>query len=276
MFGQFIIAFREAFEAALIISIIITYLIRTGREKLSRYVWISVLIAIVLSLVLSLIIWSVYGILSEINKILFEALSAYLAVIILSFMIYWMAIKGKTIKHDIEIKIESAMTSGTIISLMFASFIIVFREGVELVLFMMPFIISDAIGTIIGVVLGITMAIVFSYTIFVTGMSIDVTKLFSFTSILLIFIAGGLLGYGTHELIEYFELIGVNLDWLAESAYNLNISPDSPFHHKNIIGSIFAVMFGYTVNAEWARLIANTAYLLITVPLLIFILRKKT
>jgi len=60
-----------------------------------------------------------------------------------------------------------------------------------------------------------------------------------------------------------------------QSAYVLNIPKDSPLHHKGVIGSIFAVMFGYTVKAEGARVIVHFAYLAITLPLVILVYARK-
>jgi len=39
---------------------------------------------------------------------------------------------------------------------------------------------------------------------------------------------------------------------LGQPTYNLNIANGNPFYHKGIVGSIFAVIFGYTVKVEWA------------------------
>lgn len=52
MLGQYLITFREALEAALITAIILSYLIRTRRRSLSRYVWYGVYLAIAASLAL--------------------------------------------------------------------------------------------------------------------------------------------------------------------------------------------------------------------------------
>jgi len=38
---------------------------------------------------------------------------------------------------------------------------------------------------------------------------------FYYTSMLLIFIAGGLPGYGVHEVIEYLEVKNISLGWLT-------------------------------------------------------------
>ncbi|MFQ6074089.1 MAG: FTR1 family protein, partial [Candidatus Bathyarchaeia archaeon] len=91
-----------------------------------------------------------------------------------------------------------------------------------------------------------------------------------------ILLAGGLAGYGVHELMEYYEKTGVEAGWLGEHAYILDVPEENPLHHKGIIGSIPAVMFGYTTNAEWARVIVHLSYLAIALPLVIWIYRKPT
>ncbi|MGQ9780902.1 MAG: FTR1 family protein [Nitrososphaeria archaeon] len=91
---------------------------------------------------------------------------------------------------------------------------------------------------------------------------------------MLILLAGGLAGYGTHELLEYYEENGFKVGWLSKPAYALAVPVDSPFHHKGVIGSIFAVMFGYTVSAEWARIIVHISYLTIALPLVVWVYRK--
>jgi high-affinity iron transporter len=274
MLGQYLIAFRESFEAALIVSIILSYIIRAGRRSLARYVWYSTYLSMVASLAIGLILWLMYSVLPKTLQTLFESLAAFIAVGVLSSMIYWMAVKGKRVREELERQIEVTVTKGSIIGLASMAFIVVFREGLETVLFLTPFFINDAPTTIIGAVFGAISALTLSYCIFIAGVKIDLRSFFYFTSILLILIAGGLVGYGVHELIEYYREIGVNFGWLSEPAYALNISSSSLLHHKNLIGSILAVMFGYTVSAEWLRLIVHFSYLAAVFPSAILIYRK--
>ncbi len=273
--GQYLITFREVLEAAFIIAIMLSYLIRIHRNKLVRYVWYGVYLAILTSLSLGAFIWFIYGTLTETSRLLFEALAAFLAVMVLSSMIYWMAIKGKYIKQEIEKHIEIVTTKGTIIGLISFAFIIVFREGFETILFLTPFLLDDAIPTFIGMIAGMIAAFILSYSIFIAGMRINLRNFFYLTSILLILLAGGLAGYGVHELLEYYEKTGVHIGWLAEPAYSLNIPEDSLLHHKGIIGSIFAVMFGYSISPEWARIIVHLIYLAIMLLIIIQIYKKE-
>ncbi len=271
--GQYLITFREVLEAALIISMVLAYLVRTGRNPLTRYVWYGVISAMTASITLGATIWWTYGILPGPIQLLFEGIAALIAVAVLSSMIYWMATKGKELRAEVEKKVEILTTRGAIFGLISFAFIAVFREGLETVLFLTPYLVSDPAATVAGLLLGTLTSMALAYVMFFVGKKVNVRPFFYFTSILLVLLAGGLAGYGVHELIEYTGSSAWG--WLGQNAYVLSISPDSPFHHKGIIGSVFAVMFGYTVRAEWARLIVHFTYLAAAIPLVVRVYRKK-
>jgi len=273
MLGQYLIAFREVLEAALVTSIVLAYLARTGRSHLSRYIWHGVFSATLASVVLGASIWLVYETLSESAEALFEGVAALIAVAVLSTMIYWMATKGKELKAEVEQRVEAMATRGTTLGLVSFAFVAVFREGLETVLFLAPFLVTDTIATVAGLFLGTLTSLALAYGMFVVGMKINIRRFFYFTSILLMLLAGGLAGYGVHELIEYTG--SSPLGWLGQYAYNLNIPEGNVLHHKGIVGSIFAVTFGYTVNAEWARVIVHLSYLAVAIPLVVWVYRKK-
>jgi high-affinity iron transporter len=271
MLGQYLIAFREVLEAALITAIILAFLIKTKREHLAKYVWYGVYSAVLVSIILGVIIWIAYGNISKSSQVLFEGVAALIAVVVLTSMIYWMAAKGKRIREVIEEEVKKTVGKGTVIGLISLVFVFVFREGLETVLFLTPFLLTDATPTILGSVAGIIFGVLFAFAIFKVGMKIDLKKFFYFSSILLILLAGGLLGYSIHELIEYQELNGVDTGWVGEYAYNLNVPNDSIWHHKGIIGSVLAVMFGYAVKAEWLRVIFHITYLVVVLPPIVLI-----
>lgn len=275
MLGQYLITFREALEAALITAIILSYLNRTSKHHLTRYVWYGVILAATASSVVGVSIFVVYSALDKLSQLLFEAATAFLAVIVLSSMIYWMMIKGKSVKQEMEKRIEVATAKGAIVGLVSVVFIVVFREGLETVLFLTPFVLEDAISTFIGGAAGLITSSLLAYGIFMAGMKISLRNFFYFTSILLILLAGGLAGYGTHELIEYYKESGVQLGYIAEPAYSLGIPSDNPLHHKGLVGSVFAVMFGYSVNPEWGRIVVHFTYLMVMLPLVVWLHKKE-
>lgn len=269
MLGPYLLTFREGLEAAMITAIILAYLNRTQRGSLSRYVWYGVGFSLVLALILGISSWLLYGAIPKSAQVLFEGGAALVAVVVLTSMIFWMATKGRMIRAEIEERVQAIATRGAVLGLVSFSFIVVFREGLETVVFLMPFLADNAGAALIGAVLGIGSALILSFAIYVFGMRINLGKFFYYSSLLLILLAGGLFGYGIHELIEYWQLSGAQLGWLGDYAYVLNIPAESIFHHKGAVGSIFAVLLGYTVKAEWARVIVHIAYLAIALPLVI-------
>ncbi|MFQ6013629.1 MAG: FTR1 family protein [Thermoplasmata archaeon] len=269
--AQYLLTFREVLEASLLTAIILSYLVMTGRTRLKRYAWYGVVIAVAVSMVLGVAVWFLYGSLAPASKVLFEGVAALIAVAVLTSMIYWMAVRARTIKARIEGRIEAAVTHGAILGIATVTFVLVFREGLETVLFLTPFMVQDVSGTILGVALGVGVGLALAYAVFSFGVRLDLRRFFYFTSIILILLAGGLLGYSIHELLAYAAIQGTETGWWGQAAYTLPISADSLFHHKNVIGSVFAVLFGYTIQPEWARLIAHAAYLAVILPLVIFL-----
>ncbi|KUH34529.1 ferrous iron transporter [Thermococcus celericrescens] len=255
--GAFLITFREALEAAIIVAIIIAYLRRTNRANQIKDVWIGTALSVGVSVLLGIGVLKFYGGLEETE--LFEGIASYLAVIVLTSMIYWMATKGKDIRAEIESKVSRSIGPLALIGF---TFVVIFREGLETVLFLTPFMTQNLGGTLLGLIAGLAGALVLAYLIYGVGMRIDLRKFFYFSSILLVFVAAGLAGYGTHELIEWAEEEGYSLGFLASTAYDLGIPSESVWHHKGAIGSVFAVLFGYSVSMEWGRVLVQFGYLI--------------
>lgn len=273
--AQYLLTFREVLEAALLSAIILAFLVRTGRANMARYAWFGIYGATAASLGLGAAVWIAYRGISDSQRILFEGMAALIAVAVLTSMIYWMAAKGRTIKREVEERVEAAVTQGAILGVASVTFVLVFREGLETVLFLTPFLVQDPAMTVLGAALGLGAGVGLSYAIFRVGIKLDLRKFFYFTSILLILLAGGLLGYGIHEIIEYGAVTGsFDVGVWGEPAYVLPIGSDSLFGHKGAVGAIFAVMFGYSVSPEWARVVAHAAYLAVALPLVIAVYRR--
>ncbi len=270
MIGEFLIALREAFEAALIISIAYSYLRKAGGHIYAWYLWYGSFLAVLSGLFAGISVWLVYGSLSRSTQLLFEFASAWTATAVLSSVIYWMTTKAPYLKQDIERRVAAYISKGEAIGLGAFAFIAVSREALETVLFLTPFFIITPLASSIGVIMGVIAALVLAYVIFAIGVRLSMSRFFYMTAVLLILIAGGLAGYGAHEFVEYAEESGIELGWLSEIAYSLPIQQSDPLHHKGAIGSIFAVMVGYTVKAEWLRVILHASYLLVALPTIIY------
>lgn len=267
LFPSFLITFREAFEAALIVAIIIAYLRKSGRQNLVKYSFYGTIAAISVSCLFGAIIFVVYGKLEGMEGQIFEGLAALTATLVLTYMIFWMTKHAQTIKAELEQKVELAVTRGQFFGIVTLVFIAVFREGLETVLFLTTSLTIDSAGTVIGLVFAISVLLGLSWVIMKSVYRLGVKRFFQVTSIILIIFAAGLIGYGVHELMEAGESAGINFGVLGQHAFDINppmVNGTYPLlHEKGAVGSIFAALVGYTGNPEWLRVIVYFAYWLV-------------
>ncbi len=262
MYGAALISFREGFEALLILAIVASYLKRTGRGALVKHVLLGGVAAIIAGLTLGVLSYSVYE--ASVEKELVEAVGAFVAVPVLTSVIYWMARKGPRIREELETRVERLSVSGkTALGLLALGFIVVVREAVETVLFVTPLLFRNPLGTVMGIALGLAASAMLAYAVFRAGMRINLRNFFYITSILLVFVASGILGYGVHEALEWAEEEGIDMSFLGLNVYSLSVPESSLLHEGNMLGSLLAVMLGYTTEMELARLVAQTGYLVI-------------
>lgn len=272
--GQYLISFREALEAALIIGILLAYFRRTGRPEMAGSIWTGASLAILASAFIAVSVFVLFGGLAGASAELFEGVAGLVAAAVLTGMILWMATRGRQIERHVGEKAERSVKGRGAFGLLGVAFVVVFREGFEAVLFLVPFAAEDPLGTLAGAGLGVFSALVISVLIFATGLRIDLSRFFYLTSMLLILVAGGLIGYSVHELIEYMEHTGTDPGWFGAVIYDLGLPDDHPLHHKGAIGSVFAVMFGYSAKMEAGRLLLQGTYLLVFVPLAYMVHRR--
>ena len=102
MFVPFLIMLREGLEAALIVSLIASYLKRTQRGRWIGVMWIGVILAAALCLGLGIFINETTGEFPQKEQELFEGLVAVIAVVILTWMVFWMRKVSRNVKQQLE------------------------------------------------------------------------------------------------------------------------------------------------------------------------------
>ncbi|KXA90045.1 hypothetical protein AKJ61_01565 [candidate division MSBL1 archaeon SCGC-AAA259B11] len=261
----FVVSLREGLEAALIVAILIGYLTRIKRPELSKYVWWGVGGAIVLSLGLGVGIWGVYGELEGVAEKLFEAGAAGTAVIVLTYMIFWMARNSRKLKGEFEEKIDESISEEWLWGIAFLAFVAAFREGLETVLFLTASAFSDPVGTLMGATGGFGVVIGTGFFLLKGSKRLPIKKFFSVTSVLLLVFAAGILSYGVHEGIEAAEEMGYEISWLGSEAYNFAPGEASIFHPEaGVIGSVIEGLIGKVyLSPEWLTLFTYITYWLI-------------
>lgn len=252
MLPSFLLSLREGIEAALIIGIIIGMLIKINRAELKPVVWGGVILAILLSFAFGIGLNAIGMEFTGQFEAIFEGLAMLLAAAILTWMILWMQRQGGQIQRDLETKTMQATINGSSSALFLLAFLAVFREGIELALFLIATrMASDTLPVLIGAVLGLGVAILLGWILFTSTRRLNLKKFFLVTNILLLFFAAGLVAYGVHELIEAGWIPGI-----IDPVWDINhiLSDSSEF------GSILKALFGYNGNPALTEIIAYLGY----------------
>ncbi len=217
------ITVREGFEAALVIGIMLTYAVKTGRADLTRPILWGTVAALVLSVLAALGLGAV-GIEAE-N----EAVEGVLYLVAAGFvfsMVVWMWRAGGNLRDKVASGIDRAASSSTAAGWGVATiaFFMVAREGVETVLFMSANALDQGLlPTLIGGAIGLALAFGLGAAVYYGAARIDLKLFFSATSIALLLLATRFLGIGVLELgeagvIALPELIEEGLELLEEGA----------------------------------------------------------
>ena len=253
-----LIGLREAVEAALIIGVLMTWLVRSNRGSLSNWIWYGVGAGIAASLVVAALFAWVWGGLEsfEEHEALFEGVLEIFAAFLLTLVIVHF------IRHpsarELENWAEETFKQKHGMGLFLISFLSVWREGSETVIFIGAG--TEGTDAIVGVFFGIVVATGFAYAFFSRGMEVDISKLFKITNVLLILFAAGLVAHGFHELQEAGVAPGV-----VEEVWNVNPEVDSEtayplLHEKGAIGGIFKALFGWNGNPSLLEVLAWCGY----------------
>jgi high-affinity iron transporter len=201
MFQSFVITLREGIEAALIIGIVLGHLRKTGREAWSHIVYWGMGGAVVASLLAAYALGRF-----QINQDVLEGWLLLAGAAFIASMAWWMMKTGKRLRRDIETQLSRLSTRaprGAALGLFAFVFLMVFREGIETVLFLAAVSLQTSqLLDFVGGVLGLALAIALGVAIFKGSLRVNLRKFFAVTTLVLFVIAAQLLISGVHELSE--------------------------------------------------------------------------
>lgn len=261
MISSFIITFRETLEAALVVGIVLSYLVKTQRTQHNNVVYLGVASAIVVSLIGAYLFNVLAGGFEGRAEQIFEGASMLFAVIMLTYMILWM-MNQKHIATELHQKVDMELNEQHKVGLFLVVFASVLREGIETVIFLgATTFVSAGQNNILGALLGIATVIIIAYFIFIAGKKINIKIFFNVTSVFLILFAAGLVSSSIHE----FQEAGI-LPETIEHVWNINpqvkIGGTYPImHQEGFIGSILHSLIGYDASPSLLQLIGYLAYI---------------
>lgn len=207
-FMSLLIIVREGFEAILVITAIIAYMVKSGNEGQLRTVYNACLWAIGLSLVTAWVLKGVFHISGAGQEVL-EGATMLLAVVVLFFVGHWLISKAESGKWDayIKEKMADSISRGSLMGLWFAVFLAVYREGAETVLFYFALLAQStgagsSIGVLAGFVVGCLALVIIYLVMRYTSVRLPFRAFFLFTGGLLYLMAFIFAGQGVMEFVE--------------------------------------------------------------------------
>jgi high-affinity iron transporter len=252
--GNFFIGLREGLEATLVVTILVAYLVRTGNRRALTPVWLGIAGAIAVSLAFGAILSFTSA------QMTFEAQEAFggtlsiIAVAFVTWMVFWMRRTARTLKAELQGKLDTALAAGSA-ALAITAALAVGREGLETSLFLWTAVQATGQTTVplIGAALGIGCAVGLGWLLYRRAVSLNLARFFTWTGFVLIIVAAGVLAYGVHDLQEAGILPGLN-----SLAFDVSkqIPPGSWY------GTLLKGIFNISPASTWLEVAVWLTYLL--------------
>ena len=276
MFANYLIGLREGLEAALVVTILVAYLVKTDRRELLPRIWSGVALAVLVSLAFgAALTYGPRGLTFKTQELIGGGLSI-VAVGFVTWMIFWMARTARSLSGELRGQIDRAADGGRW-SLVVVAVLAVGREGLETALFLWAATQAgtrEAVGSVtptweplLGAGLGLLTAVAIGVALYKGAIRINLSKFFTYTGAFLIIVAAGVLAYGVHDLQEAGFLPG-----LSNLAFDVSrIIPPSSWY-----GTLLKVIFNFSPATTWLEAIAWVAYVVPVLAIFISTVRRHS
>jgi high-affinity iron transporter len=228
---------REGLEALLIVAAIVAYMVKNNHKDKLPLIRQSVIVALIASVVTAVIFQMLFTN-SGASRELLEGITMLIAVVMLFFMSYWLLskVEARHWKAWLEGKLSHSLSRGSLVGLWLTSFLAVYREGAETVLFYYA-LIGDAstvsghmaigAGFVIGCVVLLLAWLVMRYSV----VRLPLKPFFMFTGSFMYLMSFVFAGKGVLELVEgkLFQPTLINgfpeISWLGIYPYVETLLP---------------------------------------------------
>ncbi len=259
MAGAYLILLREGLEAALVVGVILAVLSRMGQMALARYVAMGIGAAMLCSVLFAFAAGGISDLFDGAGQEVLNGTILVLAALMITYVIVWMRRHHKQgMKAAISEEVHQRADGGGLGVFMLA-FLSVFREGAESVLFLWGVSASSGESTAVvisGGLLGLATAVALAAALFKGGQRIPVKTFFNVTTVLLVFLAAGMLSRGIGYLVA--------VDWLPALIYTV-WDTSALLSERGGLGGLLAILFGYNANPSLIEVLTYGGYLLLVV-----------
>jgi high-affinity iron transporter len=263
MIFSLLVTLREGIEIALVVTILLGYLRKIDQKRHFREVWIGVAAAAALSLVFATALEITSRELSGRVLEAFEGFTMLFAVVVLTWMVFWMKRQSAGISHDLRHQVDSALSGGSVAALSLLAFSAVAREGFETSLFLFAGS-TNASGTefVLGGVIGFVIAAVAGVVLYYGAAKLPLKQFFLASGVVVILLAAGLLSNALSELQEAAILTDLgSRPWDFESSLSMT----------STLGKFLHTVLGYDAAPAMAQIILYWGYVAIALGAYVFI-----
>ena len=246
-----LIILREGLEALLIVAAIVAYLVKNNHQDKLPVIRQSVYVALLGSVITAVIFQLIFSN-SGASRELLEGFTMMIAVVMLFMMSYWLLskVEAQNWKRYLEGKLSTALTAGSLIGLWLTSFLAVYREGAETVLFYYA-LVGDAKSAVsyaylfAGFAIGVVILAICYFIMRYTVVKLPLKPFFMFTGSFMYLMAFVFAGKSVLELIEgkLFEptlISGVpEISWLGIYPYVETLVPQAVL----LVAAVFAFIY---------------------------------
>ena len=273
----FVITLREGFEATLVVGIVLACLHKAGQSHLNRWVYGGAIAGIFTSLTLGLILGlgmqqlgSLDGEMIPVIQEILAGLFTLGAIILLSWMLFWMTKQATSLKSEIQTEVAAALANPKTGQGVFTiAFLAVTREGFETVLFLLTQF-GSGYMPIVGAIAGLLLAGLLGILLFQWGIKINIRQFFQVMGIFLLLIVAGLVISSCHAFDEAAAILAtINSDYqylcfsqdsciLGRQIWDLSNSlPD-----KQLPGILIKSLFGYRDHLYLVQFLSYIGFLI--------------
>ncbi|GAY12639.1 ferrous iron transport permease EfeU [Pseudonocardia sp. N23] len=267
MLGNSLIGLREGLEAALVVSILVAFLVRTDRRSELPKVWLGVGIAVTVSVGVTLALTLTEQALTFQAQETLGGTLSIVAVAFVTWMIFWMRRNARALSSELQGKLEDALHIGPVAVVVVAA-LAVGREGLETAVFF--FSAAQAAGQtlqpLVGFLIGIAIAIALAYLIYRGAVTINLGRFFTVTGLLLVFVAAGILAYGVHDLQEAAILPGLD---------NLAFDVSAAIPADSWYGTLLKGIFNFSPQTTVLEATVWVAYVAVVLTLFLLPSRRR-
>ncbi len=257
LFGSGLIGLREGLEAAIVVSILVAFLVKSERRDALKWAWLGVGAAIAMTVIVFLTIQYGENTITGLAAEAIAGVTSLIAVAIVTTMVLWMKKAAASMSGTLRGDMARALETGPFAVALLA-FLAVGREGVETALFMVGYAEAQTAWPLIGLITGVLIAGAIAYGMYRGALCINLSKFFQYTGVFLIVVAAGILSYGVGALQTVAWLPG-----LANKAFDIS----TWFNWSSWYGEIIQGIFNVTPTPTVLQLLGWTAYLFVVLVL---------